>query len=159
MKMNTCIAISIALLFLLVSGGCEDNRNYTTGEGRDRETRLHRAAWNGDLEKVKKIVATGTDVDCLDGLGATPLVRAVNPLARGDSINIELVEFLISKGADVNSDAVVHAAAIGGNVEVVKLLVSKGANVNVKNEDGKTPLDIARERRNVKVVEYLSGIR
>ena len=38
-----------------------------------------------------------------------------------------------------------HLAALGGHKEIVELLISKGADVNAKNDVGHTPLDWAKQ--------------
>jgi hypothetical protein len=79
---------------------------------------------------------------------------------------IQIVDFLISNGANVNAKdrrefTPLHWAVWGGNVEVVKFLVSKGADVNAKCEDGTTPLLLAKirkEREFVEIAEYLRSV-
>lgn len=61
----------------------------------------------------------------------------------------EMVEFLCEKGADVNKgqrSSSLHYAACFGRPGVVKVLLRHGANPDLRDEDGKTPLDKARER-------------
>ena len=59
--------------------------------------------------------------------------------------------FLIENGADVNGKAlrgtpIFHA--IGwGNLKSVKLLLDNGADVNIKNQEGDTPLSLAKRLR------------
>lgn len=38
-----------------------------------------------------------------------------------------------------------HLAALGGSVRIAKKLLLKGVDKNVKDDSGKTPLDIAKE--------------
>jgi len=42
-----------------------------------------------------------------------------------------------------------------GRLDIVKLLVERGADVNAKNGDGKTPLDLAREKKYWDIVYFL----
>ena len=49
-------------------------------------------------------------------------------------------------------------AASNGNLETVKLLIENGADVNIKNNDGKTVLDLADfEDEDMKEVLRKSG--
>jgi E3 ubiquitin-protein ligase HECTD1 len=61
----------------------------------------------------------------------------------------EMVEFLCEKGADVNRgqrSSSLHYAACFGRSAIVKVLLRNGANPDLRDEEGKTPLDKARER-------------
>ncbi len=56
--------------------------------------------------------------------------------------NLEIIRFLVSKGADVNAktnDATspLHNALYDKKLETVRFLISKSANVNTKNKQGK----------------------
>ncbi|KAK4336816.1 hypothetical protein RND71_043695 [Anisodus tanguticus] len=61
----------------------------------------------------------------------------------------EMVEFLCENGADVNKgqrSSSLHYAACFGRPGIVKVLLQNGANPDLRDEDGKTALDKARER-------------
>ena len=83
--------------------------------------------------------------------------------------HFNVAEFLMSKGADVNSSSrsirwtPLHGAAANGSLELVKFLVSHGADVNAKDSTGNTPLDIVK-RHSVDddkelIIEYLSSLQ
>lgn len=62
---------------------------------------------------------------------------------------LEMVEYLASRGADVNKgvrSSSLHYAACFGRANIVRLLLSYGANPELRDEEGKTALDKARER-------------
>lgn len=61
----------------------------------------------------------------------------------------EMVEYLCDRGADVNKgqrSSSLHYAACFGRPAIAKVLLRHGANPDLRDEDGKTPLDKARER-------------
>ena len=58
---------------------------------------LHISAYLGDLAWVKNLVKQGADINAYDVFGRTPLFVAAKRRQR------EMVEFLIDKGADINS--------------------------------------------------------
>ena len=116
-----------------------------TGE----EFSIHEAAGknrNGDIEAVRKHLASGTDVNAKDSLASTALRYAVGGGHK------EIVELLIAKGADVNAkhkygSTPLHWAAGDGHNEIVELLIANGADVNAKADNGRTPLDSAEAIR------------
>jgi len=103
---------------------------------------IHSAAGGGDIEAVKKFLATGADVNVKDKRGFTPLHWA------SISGHKEAVELLINNGADVNAikgggGTPLSYAASWGHEEIVELLIANGADVNVKDAFSETPLDVA----------------
>ena len=108
-------------------------------------------------------MSQGADVNAMNNYGMTSLHFAAG---NNKNKNIDVVKFLMSKGADVNAKSdegwgwtPLHlAAAYNKNVEVAKFLVSQGANVDAKNNDDLTPFDLAKEKGNEEITEYLSSI-
>jgi len=78
-----------------------------------------------------------------------------------DKASVEVLEYLISKGANVNykdsyGQTPLHNAASSNSVEVLECLISKGANINAKDKIGETPLFRAvRDNPHVEVLKYL----
>ena len=61
----------------------------------------------------------------------------------------EMIRFLCEKGGDVNKgqrSSSLHYAACFGRPNIVKILLQNGANPDLRDEEGKTALDKARER-------------
>ncbi|KAH9632321.1 hypothetical protein HF086_010246 [Spodoptera exigua] len=97
-----------------------------------------------DTDALLAAVSSGAvDVNFTDDVGQTLLNWASAFGTR------EMVEFLCEKGADVNRgqrSSSLHYAACFGRPAIAKVLLRYGANADLRDEDGKTPLDKARER-------------
>ncbi len=50
-----------------------------------------------------------------------------------------------------------HGAAHSGHKGAVELLIKKGAKVNVKNNEGETPLDVAKTKEIEKILKKVGG--
>jgi ankyrin repeat protein len=106
-------------------------------------TPLHNAAFVGDLELMKKLVdEQGLEINAKDKYGETPLFYAI----RADKK--EIVEWLLSNGADANSvshdgQTPLHYAVMYKNAAVAELLIKGGANKDALDAQGSTPLHLA----------------
>lgn len=116
---------------------------------------LNAAVAQGDLSEVQKLVNSGADVnstDAVDGRGA--LFTAVA------DTHIEVAKYLISKGAAINTQdklgmTPLHAAVLANQQAMVALLLEKKALTNIRDNDGKTALDIANHAGNMEIVTLL----
>jgi len=87
---------------------------------------LHQAAWHGDLQKLKSLIASGANLDARDSRGRTPLHVATFARQR------EAIRLLAKAGADLDLleddryDAVT-IAAVADDVATLSVLLSLGA--------------------------------
>ncbi|MDD5020812.1 MAG: ankyrin repeat domain-containing protein [Endomicrobiaceae bacterium] len=99
------------------------------------------------------------DINANPKHGSTPLISAVK------KNNIEIAKMLIENGADINAvggsekKTAIFFAVSNDNVEMVKMLISKGANLNVTDDYYETPLNIAVEKGNKKMINLLLGVK
>ena len=107
------------------------------------EKPIHKAAYKGDLKKVKEIIDRDpNEINVQDGQGFTPL-----HLASGKG-HIEIVEFLLNHGADIELEIfigdtpllVAARYARYGQYETIKTLLEHGAKVNHKDKHGRAAL-------------------
>ncbi|HCU38109.1 MAG TPA: hypothetical protein DGT21_22550 [Armatimonadetes bacterium] len=106
--------------------------------------KIHEAAAAGDLEKLRKQLASGflrrpADVDERDANGRTPLHTAAGAGQQ------EVVEFLLEAGSQINlqdthgQTALGHAIAAADG-QLIGLLLERGAGPNLPDVLGNTPL-------------------
>lgn len=134
---------------LLATGG-DPNAVY------NQRSALGWAAQSGSLEIVTLLVEAGASLDFVDGVGHTPLLRAV------DTRQLEIATYLIGRGADVNAadadgDTVLLKAVEDGYVEVVPLLLAAKADPNRANSDGRTPIMSAVQYRQTELIPQLAA--
>lgn len=151
---------SVEVAELLLEKGADVNARDIRGA-----TPLH---WASDLCKVRVaslLLEKGADVNARDERGETPLHLAA---LKG---YVDIVELLVKHGSNVNArdnngDTPLHLAASKGTntlfseiglspsitegcnvdyVSVVRLLLESGADPSIRNNEGKTALDIARQ--------------
>jgi uncharacterized protein len=133
------------------------DRVLTANDGA-AESRLHQAAWCGDLEEVTRLVEGGADVSWRDSIGETALFGAA---ASG---HVEVVRYLLGVGADCNivessiGYTPLHWAARHGNLATIKVLVEAGAAATAADHQGRFPVDVAHQYGKGAHVSYLKSI-
>ena len=94
---------------------------------------------NDNIEKVKKIIHSGFNLNLQYDLGDTALIIA------SYHNRIEIAKLLINAGADVNiqnidGDTALTEASSQMHIEIVKLLINAGAYLDIKNNNDITAL-------------------
>ncbi|XP_057325253.1 putative ankyrin repeat protein RF_0381 [Microplitis mediator] len=75
--------------------------------------------------------------------------------------NIAVVKFLLSKNPRVNhhnnlaTNTPLHLAVVNGYRSIVKELLERGADIRVVNSQGKTPLDLAVDKKFLSIIELI----
>jgi len=124
-------------------------------------TALHWAHFGGSPAIVEMLDAAGADAGALDdALGCTPRVFGVSTLANWGFAAILKRRLDADPSLATAFDghtSPLHQAARGGNVPCAKLLLDRGANPALQDERGKTPIQIAVERRDEAMRATLEG--
>ncbi len=126
---------------------------------------LHKAAEEGDVDKLSRLLREGAEIDEKDSEGMTALHHAA---WEGQA---EAARLLLREGASVNEKGSLdfhglgryctslHSATFKGNAEIVGLLLEKGASVNetcsMSDMDGMTALHIAATTGKAEMAEKL----
>ena len=135
------------LIDLAAAGGHSEIVKLLSEMGVQENNPLHVAAGTGNLLRLKQLLKNGHKVNARDGFGATPLLIAIV------SGNMEVVQFLLSKGADPMIEAkdgytLMHGAAFSGSKQMVRLALSFGLEINPRyGKDGITPVDVAEDEK------------
>lgn len=119
-----------------------------------QDTPLHVAAFKGDLEACKRLVAEGADIHARSYMDYTPFHEA----AQGG--HKEVIQLFLENGGDVNvRDATqnmpIHDAAKAGHASVCELLVKAGCDVESRGFEQRTPLHHAAMNGQVEVATTL----
>ena len=121
-------------------------------------TDLHVAAKQGNVKKVKRLLAQGIDVNALSSSGYTPLHVAAALDKR------RVTKLLLLSGSKINARTSsgrtpLHLSAHRGHLKMVKFLLSQGANPSIKDRFDRTPADMARQHSfNDEVVDLLESV-
>ena len=133
-------------------------RAHTPGEPALNEgsTPLMRAAKNGDAATLRLLLEHGANPNATQKNHATPLMFAAG-LGRGtgaftkdyatEAELLESVKVLVAAGADVNAvndtgETPLHYGAQASD-DIVRFLAEKGANLSAKDQQGRTPVEMA----------------
>lgn len=146
--------------FLLEKGA--DVNAVGNAKGAQNQSVLYVAVLLEKPDIVKKLLEKGANPNLADDGGAIPISEIVLAL-RPD---MESFNLLLEKGTNVNhqekngSTLLIYAAknskmASETRQEIIKALLGKGADKRIKDKDGKTALDWAKERKNTDAVELL----
>lgn len=129
---------------------------------RNNDERLLVAAKEGNLELVKQLFRQGARVESIytnPGIFSRDVEKTALMEASHHG-HLSIVQFLISKGADVNAlnekrMTPLLFAAIYGHLEIVRLLVESGADIDVDLKRNRSPLHAAIGQRKGDIVSYL----
>ncbi|MBQ9738831.1 MAG: ankyrin repeat domain-containing protein [Alphaproteobacteria bacterium] len=106
----------------------------------DKQEQLVKAAYAGNVERVKALLNEGVNPNSADDIEQTALFFAAR------SGHTEVVKALLTAGAEVDKPAgrkkrtALFMAAINGHYETAKALIDAGGDINKLDGDGITPL-------------------
>ncbi|KAF6122736.1 zinc finger DHHC-type palmitoyltransferase 17 [Phyllostomus discolor] len=121
---------------------------------------IHLAAQFGHTSIVAYLIAKGQDVDMMDQNGMTPLMWAAYRTHSVDPTRLLLTfNVSVNLGDKYHKNTALHWAVLAGNTTVISLLLEAGANVDAQNIKGESALDLAKQRKNVWMINHLQEAR
>jgi ankyrin repeat protein len=112
------------------------------------DTRLHEAAQDGRLDRLRELLEAGAEVNRFDDLNKTPLHYAV------EREDLEMIRALLSAGADVNAhdnrdigNTPLRQVAQTCSLDVARVLIQAGADPTIEGWMRLTALDKAASRK------------
>ena len=118
---------------------------------------IHRAAYQGDIERVRELLQKGVKPDERDSFGGTALHAAMFQK------NMEIVTLLLRNKFDIDAQGTqngytpLHDAVWANNLDAVKRLLDEGAKANMKGKDGLTPYGKAKKEGRVEITRYFES--
>lgn len=121
----------------------------------------------GNVQIINILINNGANIKQKDKNNVTPFML----LCKRNDIDAKYLEELINKNnitkKDINKkdnykDTVLFNIINNKNKDkqnILKLLIDKGADINIKNKDGKTVLDIVKEKNDTKLIEFFDSIK
>ena len=110
-----------------------------SGDDWFEREQLHRAAAEGNLAEMQRLVAEGHALDAFDEQHMTPLHHAA------DQGRLEALLWLLERGADLNAhdeqnigETPLATAVKRGQLEAAELLLKRGANPDIPGWMGQT---------------------
>lgn len=144
MTTNTLLISILAISFLFpTTVFCKDS--------------LHKAAYNGDIELVRKILKNKVNPDERDSFCGTALHAAMFQK------NTEIITLLINYGFDVNAQGIsngytpLHDAVWANNLAAVEILLKQRAKTDIRGKDGLTPYEKALKENKKEIVEFFKS--
>jgi uncharacterized protein len=129
---------------------------------KDGFSLAHLAAFFGHCDLLALLLEKGANPNAVSRNDLH--LHVVNSAAaqRDHAKALRSVGLLLLAGADANAAqkggyTVAHSAAAAGNLELLSLLRKQKAALDRKTDDGKTPLDIARERNQPAAIAFLQA--
>ena len=139
---------STSIVEALLDAGANVN---ATGRinGRTQNTALHLAVEPAKHDLMHILLGRGANPNARDAEGSTPM-----HLATWLGSGRKTYEALLQAGADLNArdikgNTILHLAVVADDVSTIEFFLEKGATPGVKNNERKTPLDVALEWKRI----------
>jgi ankyrin repeat protein len=136
------------------------NNEQLNAVDRDNFNAIHHAVLGGNLDNIKLLHESGTNINCI----SNDLTRNLHPIHFASKFNmLEIVNFFLQQKIDIEQNTFfgltpLHIACEYGNYEMVKFLLIKSANLHATTNDENhylTPLHYATIHNHPNIIEFL----
>ena len=115
------------------------------------------AARDGNIGIIRFLIPLADNPNEPQNQGVTPIQAAA---ANGELEIVKILASLTNNCLNVTDKygwTALHTAAVNGEIEITKFLAPLMDNLNARNEDGKTPIDLAKRKGHNEVVKFLES--
>ncbi|MCA9165794.1 MAG: ankyrin repeat domain-containing protein, partial [Planctomycetales bacterium] len=137
-----------------IAAGADIHKRFTTGQGTYLETAVKHAVWCKSEAIVEKLLRAGADPNVS---GPEPILASLTLHAGTTIIDIRIINLLLNAGAEIDArqtDKALNPFAPGGRTALavasslgtlngVRLLLKSGASTAIRDDAGKTALELA----------------
>ncbi len=135
--------------------GIGNETNLINNVNQDGKSLLHKASEEGNLDKIVVLLEKGANVEQGDRRGRQPFhIAAMYGHYEAFKLLINQRQANIKAKTKLSSPVLIQAA-IGGNIDLISYLISKGANVNDMNDNKYTVLNFATYNGHVEAIKLL----
>ena len=125
------------------------------GKNEKGQTLMHLAATVGRVNAMKWLKKQGEDIKARDLEGAEPIHYAAG-MGKTD-----VMEWLKLQGVDIktktSAGTPMHYAAMSGQIKTMNWLRNRGVDITAKDDQGYTPLDVARKMKQTEAATWLEN--
>jgi ankyrin repeat protein len=138
----------------------KSNPSRVSEHAPDGFTPVALAAFFGQPAAVKALISAGADVNAAAKNGLK--VAALHAAVAGR--NLDIVKGVLDAGGDPNAQQQagfrpMHEAGSNANRKLAELLLAHGADPTLTSDDGKSAIDLAREKGHAEFAEWLANQR
>lgn len=148
-----CISNSFECVQILIKNGADVN--WKSSASRNQQP-IRFASKGGSLNLVKLLLAHGADMESSPDDKATPLLAALH------AKKFDIADFYFKNNANVgvvgrDGETVIHEAIKTGSIEMVRLAIKYKAPLDIKDENGKTTLELAKQSGNTEIKDLIKS--
>jgi ankyrin repeat protein len=151
---NACLRGNYEIVEYLLANGMAADAHRVYEDGMPDSCGIETAIMYGYLDIIRLLVENGADIEYRDAYGGTHIMNAAQD-------GYHILEYFIEIGAEIDSQSddgytPLMCAAAMQNAKGVEVLLGAGADTGLKNNDGQTAYDMAKETKNKDIIQLFA---